>query len=196
MQEDILIQISQQIRERRKQKNITVQGLAERAGVSKGLISQIENSRTVPSLLVLINIIQALGVDLNVFFKDITAAEQRPTILVRRKAEYVNFDKEDAVGFHYHRIFTWSVKNSAVDFVLLELEQGANRPVVKTEAYEYKYILSGEVEYRFESENVMLGAGDSMLFDGRLPHTPRNIGRGKALMLIVYFFDAGGADEL
>jgi len=189
MQQDVLIQISQQIKERRKQKKITVQGLADKAGVSKGLISQIENSRTIPSLLVLINIIQALDVDLNVFFKDISAAKQRPAILVKRKAEYASFEKEDAVGFHYYRIFTWSIKNAAVDFVLLELEKGADRPVVKTEAYEYKYILSGEVEYQFENERIRLGEGDSMLFDGRLAHTPRNTGAEKAVMLVVYFFE-------
>jgi len=196
MQEDILIQIGQQIKERRKQKNITVQGLADRAGVSKGLISQIENSRTVPSLLVLINIIQALDVDLNEFFKDITAATSRPAILVRHKADYTSFEKEDAIGFHYHRIFTWSVKNSAIDFVLLELEPGADRPVVTTEGYEFKYVQSGEVEYQFENECIRLNAGDSMLFDGRLPHTPRNVGKEKAVMLVIYFFEAGNTTEL
>ncbi len=51
MQEDILIQISNRLRELRKDKNITLQELADKAGVSKGLISQVENSRTIPSLL-------------------------------------------------------------------------------------------------------------------------------------------------
>ena len=71
MEEDVLIQISNRIKERRREKNITVQELALRANVSKGLISQIENSRTIPSLLVLIEIIKALEIDLNEFFKDI-----------------------------------------------------------------------------------------------------------------------------
>ena len=53
MQEDVLIQISIKIKEIRKQKNITIQELANKAGVSKGLISQIKNNRTDPSLPVL-----------------------------------------------------------------------------------------------------------------------------------------------
>ena len=71
MEEDILIQISNRIKERRREKNITVQELAQRANVSKGLISQIENSRTIPSLMVLIEIVKALEIDLNDFFKSI-----------------------------------------------------------------------------------------------------------------------------
>jgi len=73
--------------------------------------------------------------------------------------------------------------------VLLELEADATRPMVQTEAYEFKYMISGKVEYRFSKKNVILEEGDSMLFDGRISHTPVNIGKGKALMLVIYFFE-------
>ena len=189
MKDDILIQIANQIKERRKSKGITVQELAERASVSKGLISQIENSRAVPSLIVLISIIKALDVDLNVFFKEIDTAESAKTILVKRRDDYYYFEKEQALGFRYHRIFTRNIEKSTVDIVLLELEPNAKRPMVETEAFEYKYMLSGEVEYQFEHENIRLSAGDSMLFDGRIPHTPKNIGAYKAIMLVIYFFE-------
>ena len=80
MEDDVLIQISNRIKDKRREKNITVQELASRANVSKGLISQIENSRTIPSLIVLIDIIKALEIDLNAFFKDIDSKHhpQRP----------------------------------------------------------------------------------------------------------------------
>src|ERR1700760_2466168 len=103
MEEDVLIQISNRIKDRRREKNITVQELAARASVSKGLISQIENSRTIPSLIVLIDIIKALEIDLNEFFKDIRTRAEHP-IIVKRKTEYEHFEKEHAIGFHYQRI--------------------------------------------------------------------------------------------
>src|ERR1700730_11895715 len=106
MEEDVLIQISNRIKERRREKNITVQELALRANVSKGLISQIENSRTIPSLLVLIEIIKSLEIDLNEFFKDIRSKAADLPILIKRKSEYDCFEKEHAAGFHYQRIFT------------------------------------------------------------------------------------------
>src|SRR5471030_2480430 len=189
MEEDILIQISNLIKERRREKNITVQELAVRANVSKGLISQIENSRTIPSLMVLIEIIRALEIDLNEFFKDIRSKGDEMPILVKRKNEYEHFEKEHAAGFHYQRIFTQSISQSTIDIVILELEPGACRPLVETDAFEYKYILSGEIEYQFNDEKVILNAGDSMLFDGRIPHTPKNIGTHDASMLVVYFFE-------
>ena len=189
MEEDILIQISNRIKERRREKNITVQELAVRANVSKGLISQIENSRTIPSLMVLIEIIKALEIDLNEFFKDIRSKSADLPILVKRKVEYDHFEKEHATGFLYHRIFTQSINPSTVDIVILELEPDATRPLVETDAFEYKYIISGEVEYQFNEEKIILNQGDSMLFDGRIPHTPKNMGTTTASMLVIYFFE-------
>ncbi|XHR93187.1 helix-turn-helix domain-containing protein [Mucilaginibacter sp. UC70_90] len=189
MEEDILIQISNRIKERRREKNITVQELAIRANVSKGLISQIENSRTIPSLIVLIDIIKALEIDLNEFFKDMRSKSDHLPVLVKRKHEYDHFEKEHAEGFHYQRIFTQSISQSTVDIVILELEPDATRPLVETEAFEYKYILSGQVAYQFNDDTITLNQGDSMLFDGRIPHTPKNMGDTTASMLVIYFFE-------
>ncbi|MET4140668.1 XRE family transcriptional regulator [Pedobacter sp. UYP1] len=192
MEENIILKISTRIKEIRRERNTTVQELADLAGVSKGLISQIENNRTVPSLMVLIDIISALDVDLNQFFKDISASSQLSPVLIKRKNEYEPFEKEQALGFLYQRIFTKTFKNSTVDIVLLELEPNATRPMVVTEAFEYKYILSGKVDYIFEDQTYSLSDGDSMLFDGRLPHTPKNTSDQKATMLILYFFEQNG----
>lgn len=189
MEEDILIQISNRIKDRRREKNITVQELAIRANVSKGLISQIENSRTIPSLMVLIEIIKALEIDLNEFFKDIRSKSNDLPILVKRKNEYEHFEKEHALGFHYQRIFTKSINPSTIDIVILELEPDATRPLVETDAFEYKYVLAGEIEYQFNEEKIALNQGDSMLFDGRIPHTPKNLGTTTASMLVIYFFE-------
>ena len=189
MEEDILIQISNKIKDKRREKNITVQELATRASVSKGLISQIENSRTVPSLIVLLDIIKSLDIDLNEFFKDIQSKTVNGPILIKRKSEYEHFEKEHATGFHYQRIFAQFINHSTIDIVILELEPDASRPMVETDAFEYKYILSGQVEYQFTDQSIILNAGDSMLFDGRIPHTPKNMGKTVASMLVVYFFE-------
>lgn len=193
MKEDTLVQISNKIKDKRREQNITVQELADRAKVSKGLISQIENSRTIPSLIVLIDIIKALNIDLNVFFRDFRNHDDHQMVIVKKAGEYERFEKEDAEGFVYQRIFTQSVNKGTVDIVMLELEPNAKRPMVETEAYEYKYIIKGDVSYTIDNKVYELSAGDSLLFDGRIPHTPTNIGKDKAMMLVIYFFEGNEA---
>jgi len=189
MENEILVQISQKIKSIRKDKNLTIQEIADRAGVTKGLISQIENSRTIPSLLVLMQIIKGLEVDLNYFFNNLSLDGREAPILVLRKEEYQKFEKEAASGYQYERIFTRKIKTGAVDFVLLEIQPGSVRDFVTTDAYEFKYILQGSVKYIFRDSIVELNEGDSMLFDGRLEHNPVNEGDIPVKMLVVYFFE-------
>ncbi len=192
MQEDILIQISNKIKETRKSKNITVQKLAETAKVSKGLISQIENNRTVPSLLVLMNIVYALQLDPTDFFKNISLSGDRQKVFVIRSKDYQIFEKEKAKDFVYKRILTRDLDGGPTDFILLSLKKGARRnKVVYTDAYEYKYVIKGKVEYQIDDETYTLEEGDSIFFDGRQGHKPSNIGNTEAVMLVVYYFISG-----
>jgi len=189
MQDDILIQISNKIKQARKKKNATVQELATLAKVSKGLISQVENSRTVPSLPVLFSIIRALNLDLNDFFKDVTLMTDVPKVITKSPKDYQRFEKETTKGFIYKRILTKEIGNLPIDIVLLELKPGAKRKVlVKTEAYEYKYIIKGSIRYTIADKEYVLKAGDSLFFDGREEHTLANTGKTEAQMLVLYFF--------
>ncbi|EAZ80224.1 helix-turn-helix domain-containing protein [Algoriphagus machipongonensis] len=189
MENEVVAQISNKIKSVRKEKSLTLQDIADRAGVTKGLISQIENGRTIPSLLVLIEIIQALEVDFDSFFTELSKFSSGTKVFVQRKNEYQKFEKEDALGFDYSRIFTRKMPSSTIDIVLLEIQPGAKRNFVTTEAFEYKYIISGSVKYIFKDQSVFLNEGDSMLFDGRLTHNPVNEGKVPVKMLVVYFFE-------
>jgi transcriptional regulator with XRE-family HTH domain len=189
MHEDIIIQISNRIKEKRKARGITVQSLASKAQVSKGLISQIENNRTIPSLSVLMNIIKSLDLDLNEFFSNFTHDDGASKVTVKRSKEYHPFEKEPAPGFSYKRILTRNIKNFPIDIVILELKRGAHRStMVKTEAFEYKYIIQGKVEYNINNQIYQLETGDSLYFDGRLGHKLSNKGKELAKILVVYFF--------
>jgi len=188
MSESLLLLLGDKIRGKRIQKNITLEQLAGKAGVTKGLISQIENNRTVPSLPVLFNIIHSLGDDVKTFFEDMHES-LNGHILIVRKGEEQPFEKEAIKGFSYKRILTRTVATQATDLVLLELKKGAARKqLIRTDAFECKYLLKGKIEYQIEKETFILNAGDTLFFDGRARHRLKNIGRTTALILVTYLF--------
>lgn len=189
MEQEVIVQITNKLKHIRKEKSLTLQEVADRAGVTKGLISQIENGRTIPSLLVLIQIIKALEEDLDDFFRELSLHTSQSPILVQKKEDYEPFEKETAGGYIYHRIFTKKIKESTVDIVLLDIDPDSDREFAETDAFEYKYIISGNVEYVFPEESIFLNEGDSMLFDGRIPHKPVNKSGSSCRMLVVYFFE-------
>ena len=194
MQEDILIQISNRLKEIRKEKNVTLQSLAEAAGVTKGLISQIENSRSVPSLVVLLNLIKALDLDLNVFFREINFQQDRNAVLIRRRKEYQLFEKENASGYIYQRITSFMLEKFHVDIVHLTILPGAQREMAVTDALEFKFVIKGQCQYKIGEEQYDLEEGDSIYFDARQLHTPLNEGSEPCEMIVVYFFEEAQGD--
>lgn len=189
MQEDLLIQIGNKIKEVRKAKGITVQALADRAEVSKGLISQIENNRAIPSLPVLMKVILSLQINLPDFFEELRSVTGEQPVLIVRQSEYRSIQKEADKGFDYKRILTRTIAGGSTDIVLLELKKGASRKhLVHTEAYEYKYIIRGSLNYEIEGKDYLLEEGDSIFFDGRLGHKLSNPGKSDTLILVIYFF--------
>lgn len=189
MEHEVIVQISNKLKIIRKDQNLTLQEVADRAGVTKGLISQIENGRTIPSLLVLIQIVKALDKGLDEFFNDLDFYGKEGRILIQRKNAYQKFEKEPSSGYEYFRIFTKKVNACTIDIVLLEIQPWATRDFVQTDAYEYKYMISGSVKYLFKDHEIRLEEGDSMLFDGRIEHNPINQNETPAKMLVVYFFE-------
>ena len=189
MNEELILLLGDKIRTKRTEKKITLEQLAGKAGVSKGLISQIENNRTVPSLPVLFNIIHSLGEDLRTFFEDMHDSFSNSHIMIVRKGQEKMFGKEPVKGFSYKRILTRSVVSQATDIVLLELKKNAARKqMIETDAYECKYILKGRVEYQIEKETFILDEGDTLFFNGRAKHRLKNIGNAEAMILVIYLF--------
>lgn len=189
MSEELLVLVGEKIKQKRVQQKITLEQLAQKAGVTKGLISQVENNRSLPSLPVLFNLIHSLGGTIKDFFEDLQEYHSNGHVLIVRAGESVPFEKEPVKGFQYQRILTRSVMSQTVDIVMLELKPNAGRKkFIKTEAFECKYVLKGKIEYEIEQNKFELSAGDTLFFDGRAKHRLRNIGNTTAQILVSYFF--------
>lgn len=185
MNEHIIVGIGKKIRAIRQQQNLKLHEVAKVAGVSKSLLSKIENSRSVPSLPVLIAVIKALKVEFSAFFEGIEASAEAPYIHKKRD-EYVPTEKESAIGFVYQHILSKHASQVVVDAVLLDLQPKSQRKKVTTDGYEFKFVLRGEVEYHIGDDVVHMEAGDSLFFDGRIPHVPVNTSDEVCSMLVVY----------
>jgi transcriptional regulator with XRE-family HTH domain len=189
MSEHLLSDIGHRIRQLRKEQEMTVAGLAELAGVSKSLLSKIENGRTVPSLPVLLNLIKALDLLPEVFFQGLSFDAPQKYIH-RTAAERQEIEKEEeALGFRYERMVERSFSDFTLEAVMLDIEPGAKRAMVSTDAWEFKFVLQGELQYQIEEEIIPLKKGDALLYDGRRLHVPRNEGTETAKMLVLYLYD-------
>ena len=188
MSEYMITGIGRRIREIRLNMNKKLTTLAEEANISKGLLSKIENGRTVPSLPVLLSLIKAMGISPEYFFSKLHY--DPPKKFIHKSAEdFIAINREDgAKGFNYQLILDQAFENFAVEVVMLEIEPNSQRAQVKMDAYELKYVIEGNIDYQIEEEIIPLKKGDTLLYDGNLPHVPHNRTNQIAKMLVVYFF--------
>ncbi|MEO7991144.1 MAG: XRE family transcriptional regulator [Chryseolinea sp.] len=183
---EIVSRIALKIRATRLKKNLTIQQLATRTKVSKGLLSKIENSRTIPSLPVFVTLIQSLDISLKEFFEDMVLTNGKDYLHIK-KDEYVTVEREGREGFQYQYILSQNILNCTMDVVLLTLEPGAKGNPSTTDGFEFKYMLSGNCEYQINNEIIKVEEGDSIYFDASVPHLPINRSRRKVIMLVIYF---------
>ncbi|NJL13896.1 MAG: helix-turn-helix domain-containing protein [Microscillaceae bacterium] len=183
--DDVIALIGTQIKEIRREKGLTIQDLSELSGISKGMLSKIENGRTIPSLNTLALVTKSLHIDLSHFFNGIENYSFFRYIL-KRENEYQVFEREESQGFLYQFMLSRKVSDLVFESVILELAPGANRKKISTDAYEFKYILEGQVEYHIGEEVVILQKGDSLFFDGRIPHVPLNPFEETVRILVIY----------
>jgi transcriptional regulator with XRE-family HTH domain len=181
----VVLRIGEKIRSVRLQKNLTIQILATRTSLSKGLLSKIENGRTVPSVPVLLTLIDALGVSLKEFFSDMLTTNGR-TYLHLKKDEFTRTERGTREGFEYLHVFSHYISDATLNVVLLTIEPLARSIPMTTDGHEFKYVIHGTCDYVINDEIVSLSEGDAIFFDGRLAHTPINNSSSKAVMLVMY----------
>jgi len=189
---DFIIGIGKRIKDIRKANNLTINELANRASVSNGLISRIENGRTIPSLPVLLDLIQSLEIDASYFFEGVERGSNAKFVYIPKASQQVIEKEVEAQGFKYMHIFSKSLNTLGFEAVLLTLEPNSKREKVITDAWEFKYILKGTVKYLIDQEEIILSEGDALYFNGRYPHVPQSISDEPCIMLVLYLYSNNG----
>ncbi|MFT4761896.1 MAG: quercetin dioxygenase-like cupin family protein/DNA-binding transcriptional regulator YiaG [Paraglaciecola sp.] len=186
MDQYILTEIGQKLRKIRKEKRLTVQTVASRAGVSKGFVSRIENSRTVPSLPVLIAIIKGMEVSLNAFFCDIDRSSLGRVVVKKASGLKTTADTSTESLFGYP-IIDKNVPKSLVKTSILEIKSGGIGGNHSVKGFTFQYILEGKINYEISGQAYELEKGDSLYFDPEQVHLFENKGPDTARLLLVDF---------
>lgn len=185
-----LITLGCRIRELRKNRKMTLQELAEHTNLTAGLLSKIENFRTVPSLPVLVEIARALQIDLSGLFEGIVFSEKKSWILVRR-TEQQPIERESDHGLRYRMILETPLDAVNMQVMLVTEGAGPERTPVSTEADQLLYTLSGRLRYRIGDDCIELEEGDLLFFDGSIPHAPEHEAENRFSLLAFYFLRSG-----
>jgi transcriptional regulator with XRE-family HTH domain len=166
--------IAQRVREYRNQLGLTVEQLAERSGISKGMLSKIENAQASPSLGTLVKLAGAISVPLTSLFRGLE--EEHDALLVRAGQGVEIVRKGTRVGHRYELLGEMRGPNKVVEPMLVTLNEHSEVfPLFQHPGIEFIYMLEGTVEYGYGSDRYELGPGDALQFSGEIVHGPTEL---------------------
>ena len=176
----------------RETKNLSVEEIAERSGLSTEQIISIETDQNLPSLGPLIKIARALGVRLGTFMDDndalgpvVTRAEER------EQAHTISFSNGAADArkhMEYHPLAQQKAGRHMEPFIIdINPEDKPNFQLSAHEGEEFIYVMEGEIEVEYGKEVYHLKQGDSIYYDSIVKHHLHGApGKAAKILAVVY----------
>lgn len=169
-------QFGGRIRELRRRSDLTLQALADKAGISVGFLSQVERNKATPSLGTLAGLAAALGVEVNWFI-----ATPQPADAVTRADGRMRFSIADS-SLNYERLDT-ALPGGTLSSLIIHIPEGYESEITRHTGEEMIFVLDGRIRQRLSEAVIDLAPGDSLHFMGDTPHSFANVGAGPARLL-------------
>ena len=165
-------EIGPKLRQLRLRRKISLVDLGKHTGLSASMLSQLENGKLVPTLSTLARIAMVFGVGLEHFFADRRSSRTFAVARAGERARFQGHEAADGPNFFFEVLaFGSSEKN--VSAYLADFPKHAPKEVTEHshEGLELVHVLEGTLGIRYQSEEHLLHAGDSVYFEGSEPHS-------------------------
>ena len=165
--------LGQTIKQLRNQHHLTIAEVAKLVGISRGMLSKIENGLTSTSMETLEHLANALGVTLSRLLQGYNKPIESAQFVKNGKGLEV-VRRGTKSGHTYHLLAYEQGPNKLFEPFLISLEEAEEFSAFEHSGIEFLYMLEGKVEYIVGDEVFVLEPGDSLTFNAELPHRPGN----------------------
>ncbi len=171
-------EVGKRIKQKRSERKMTLRDVAQKAGVSPALISDIERGRTSPTINSLSKISKALDAPIVHFIEDDSAAE----IVVTTPKDRVTVisDLGDAELSAISSGFT----SSLLDVIEVQYQEGfISRELMVHHGEKCGLVLEGEIAVDIVGRTLRVKSGSAIHFHADRPHSVTNLAAGISRVL-------------
>src|SRR4028119_1977624 len=167
--------IGNTIRELRQKHGLTIAEIADQTGISRGMLSKIENAQTATSLETLGKLAKALGISLSAFFRNYDVPGGGAQIVKNGEGMEV-VRRGTKRGHTYHLLAYDQGPTKLFEPFLIAMDDASEAfPTFEHPGVEFIYVLEGKLEYRHGQSTYLLEPGDALTFRGDIPHGPEKL---------------------
>jgi transcriptional regulator with XRE-family HTH domain len=167
--------IGSTVRDMRQKLGLTIAEIAEQTGISRGMLSKIENAQTATSLETLAKLASALGVSLSAFFRNYDVPGGGAQLVKNGEGMEV-VRRGTKRGHTYHLLAYDQGPTKLFEPFLITMDDASEVfPTFEHPGTEFIYVLEGKLEYRHGQSTYLLEPGDALTFRGDIPHGPEKL---------------------
>ena len=165
----------------RDERNLSLGQLAELAGVSKVMLSQLEKGTSNPT----INTVWKITGALHLPYTSLLELPESEVVHVKKK------DIHDLEEDKYH-IFSYYAKepNKPFELYQIEMDAGCVHESIghSSDSSEYIMVIDGKMELEVNRESYVLEPDDGFCFDAATPHTYKNLTNEKVKVFLMIYY--------
>lgn len=178
--EQLTEQIGHRLRMLRKERGFTLEQLAEKTGVSKPMLGQIERGESNPTVVTLWKIASGLHVPFSVF---LDAPSERATVVRKREQAIVT----DEGGRYIVQSLLADRHAVSIDLYQITLLPGCAHHAEAHGAHvtEGIWVQSGSLTLSLGEETHVLQEGDALSFQAECDHTYANAGNEACVYIVL-----------
>lgn len=182
--------IGANVRALRLRHDLSVTELAERIGISKAMLSKVENAQTSCSLGTLARLATGLDVPVSALIRGADS---------EREASFTKAGQGPAItrtgtkqGHAYELLGALRGEHKRLECLMVTLsEESEVYPLFQHPGTEFLYLLEGVMEYGHGRSVYLMQPGDSLTLDGEGPHGPTRLVQVPVRFLSVIGFPDG-----
>ena len=167
--------LGMQIKRQRQAQELKLADVARIAGISQGMLSKIENAQVSTSLDTLSRLCDVLGMPMSKLFSQYDQPDGS-AILIKAGEGLEVVRRGTEKGHTYHLLnHTRGPKKNFEAYMVSMDDASEEFPTFSHPGTEFLHLLEGELVYRHGNQLYQMQAGDSLTFDGDVPHGPEKL---------------------
>jgi transcriptional regulator with XRE-family HTH domain len=178
-------EIGKNIKAHRLSQKLTVQALSEKAGITKGYLSKVENSEKAPPVSTLIVIAKALGVTIS----HLLGEQEAPArcSLVKQDERRLMARDGTVFGYSYETLAHRHLNKKMEPYILTIPAKCEDRPMFQHEGEEMLLVIEGTMRFLHGEDEYIVETGDCIYFDSGVPHYGHSAdGREVKCVMVIY----------
>ena len=173
-QKRIPYHFGEKLRQVREHKGYTLKVVAQKAGVSESLVSQIERNHVSPAIDTLLALADVLDINLEFLFEEYR--KERPVHIIRGESR-ASVKEDDVIYEELARPSAPSGENSTESYIIkIPAGSHTHHGSFGHIGREIGLILKGRAKFTYAGTEYYLSEGDSVSFSSGSPHVLENDG--------------------